>query len=133
MAEDVINAGVYPSVHMSGFTDIRLGAVMGRAAPSLCLREYDGWSVTYKGSPASNLCGRISSLFLSLSLSLPFFFFFFFLHDFIRALRGSGFPKVRQRESRISVFLIGICSAPEYLSAPLAHSKENVLRTSISP
>lgn len=78
VAEDVINAGVCPSVHLSGFADIRLGALMGHAAPSLCLPEYDGQSVTYKGSPASNLCGRISSLFLSLSLTLSAFLFFFF-------------------------------------------------------
>lgn len=119
MAEDVINAGVCPSARLSGLTDTRLGAVVGHAAPSLCLPEYDGRSVTYKGSPASNLRGRISSLFLSLSHPLCLsFFFFFFLHDFIRALQGSGFPKVRQRESRISVFLLGTCSALEYLSAP---------------
>jgi len=116
MAEDVINAGVCPSARLSGLTDTRLGAVVGHAAPFLCLPEYDGRSVTYKGSPASNLRGRISSLFLSHPLCLSFFFFF--LHDFIRALRGSGFPKVSQRESRISVFLLGTCSALEYLSAP---------------
>lgn len=107
--------------------------------------------MTYKGSPASNLWDRISSFSLSAFFFFLSYFFFFIslLCDFIRALQGSGFPKVRQRESRkygffyffwggwhllcsrVSQVLSGhpLSSAP---CSPGSPSKEHIPGTSLS-
>lgn len=59
----------------------------GGAEPARVLGD-DGRDVTYKGSPIANICGRISSVSLSLLVWWLFFFF-----PFIRALRDFGFPE----------------------------------------